>query len=131
MKKCKTEAIHVDLGIFTYIHPYSHLFSCNNTYQELSKHIQTYSEPSVSSSDILRTRNIFRAVVYAELRHIQNAGVFRILNYSEFCQKSTMERFTKIVNDYNYFHNISFSRSLLCEKHVFFNTRLYVFNSFS
>ena len=43
-------------------------------------------------------------------------GILRTPKDSEPCQKSTMERFANIVNDYNDFRNISFSLSLLCEE---------------
>ena len=64
---------------------------------------------------------------------IQNPGIFRTLaysgseSYSEPSQKSTIERFVKIANGYNYFRNISFSRYLLYEISIvisFFNTAL-------
>ena len=41
-------------------------------------------------------------------RHIQNPGVFKSLAYSELeahsepCQRSSMDYFAKIVNNYNY-----------------------------
>ena len=53
--------------------------------------------------------------------YIQNSGVFRtsiLLKpdvYSELCQISTTQLFVKIVNGYNYFRNINYSHSLLCE----------------
>ena len=48
------------------------------------------------------------------------------LVYSESCQTSTMERFAKIVNSYNYFCNVSFTRSVTYEINImdFFNTCL-------
>ena len=79
-------------------------------------------------SDILRTLcnpSIFRTLVYSKLWHIQNIGIFRALGYSEpeanseSCQTSMMEHYAKILaaiavfGNYNYFCNISFSRSLL------------------
>ena len=51
---------------------------------------------------------------HSEPWHIQQPGIFRTLTYSEFeahsepCQTSTMQRFAKVVNGYNYFHRISF-----------------------
>ena len=86
-------------------------------------------------SDILRTLcnpSIFRTLIYSkpwqyaepdayaeEPWHIQNRGIFRTLGYSEPCQTSMMEHCAKIVKqivafaNYNYFCNISYSRSLL------------------
>ena len=100
---------------------------------------QVYSEPCVTltyserwyiqSSDMFRTRGIFRTLVFTEAWYIQKPGIFRTLLYSEpevyseLCQTSTMERFPKKVDDsmsiiifanYKYFRNISFLGSLLC-----------------
>ena len=53
------------------------------------------------------------------LTHIQNNGLFstrdilRNLVYSEPCQTSTIERFARTVNDYNYFHNTLLGKALL------------------
>ena len=70
-------------------------------------------------------RSIFRTVVHSEPCHIEISGVFRIGSYSELCQTATMQHFARIVNGYNYFRNISFSRSLLYEKNVnFYNAGL-------
>ena len=63
-------------------------------------------------------------MVYSEPCFIQNPSIFRSLKHSEPCQASTMEYFAKILNGYNYFRNISFSRSLPCEKMCIFNTYL-------
>ena len=38
-----------------------------------------------------------------------------------------MERFPKIVNRYNYFHNISFSHPLLSEKKMYFFNKCLIF----
>ena len=64
-------------------------------------------------------------MVYSELSHIQNLGTYRALVYSEPYQTSTMERFAKMVNGYNKFCSISFSRSLPREKrmHFFFDVK--------
>ena len=51
----------------------------------------------------------------------QKLSIFRTPKYSEPCQTPTMERFSIMVNDYNDFHNISFSISLLCEKNMYFS----------
>ena len=54
---------------------------------------QAYSEPwYFQNSGIFRNRGIFRNLLYAEPEA-----------YLELCQTSKMKRFTKIVNDYNYF----------------------------
>ena len=47
------------------------------------------------------------------LRHMQNFGIFKTVTYSkpeaysEPCKISAMERFTKIVNGYNQFHDFT------------------------
>ena len=70
---------------------------------------------------------------YSEPWCIQNPGIFRILVYSEPWhiqsprQTATMHHFAKIVNGYNYFRNISFSRSLLYEKNVNFHNAGLIF----
>ena len=98
-----------------------------------------YSATIQAYSDILRTLpnpSIFRTLVYSETlniqnqRHTWNRGIFRTLAiskpeaYSEPCEVSTVERFAKVVNDYNYFPNISISLSLLYEVNImnFLNT---------
>ena len=78
-----------------------------------------YLEPCVTSTYLepwyIWIRGIFRTAIHSEPWHIQNAGVFRTLAYLEPCQTSIMQHFAKMVNGYNYFRNISFPRSLLCE----------------
>ena len=107
MSKCKTKAIQTDLGTFR---------------QELFRDIQAYSEVCVTltylklwyiqNPNTFRTRNIFRTLEYSQHWCIQNPGIFRTLAYSkseaypEPCQTSTMKRFRKIVNGYNYFHKL-------------------------
>ena len=133
MGKYKTKAIKWAYSrIFRHIQIYSGII---RHIQELFRHIQAYPEPSVilayseppyiQKLSIIRTRSILRFLVYSEawhiqnLRHIQNPGISktrsmsRTLVFSEPCETSTMECLTKIVSSYNYFHNISFSRSLL------------------
>ena len=62
-----------------------------------------------------------RTLTYSEPCYIQNHGIFRTSEYSEPCQTTTMENFTKILTaiiifaNYNYFRKISFSCSLLYE----------------
>ena len=117
MKKFKTKAIQADKGIFTHILAYSDIF----------KHKQ--------STGIFRSfcnPGIFRTLVYAEQKtysepwYIENHGIFRTLVYSEPWHIQNPVKhllwsvFAKIVNDYNYFHNISFSSFLLYEKILFF-----------
>ena len=99
--RSKTKAIQADLGIFMDIPTYSGIFIT------LCRYIQ---DPS----------SIFRTMVYSEPCFIQNPSIFRSLKHSEPCQASTMEYFAKILNGYNYFRNISFSRSLPCEKMCIF-----------
>ena len=59
-----------------------------------------------------------QGILYSEPWHIQNPDIFRVLAcskpevYWKPCQTSTTERFAKIVHGYNYFRNISFSRSV-------------------
>ena len=66
----------------------------------------------IQNPDIFRTRSIFRIVAYSQHWYIQNPGIFRTLAYSkseaysEPCQTSTMKPFAKIVNGYNYFHEL-------------------------
>ena len=81
----------------------------------------------VVDSKVLSMRNIMdeRSVVSLcpsvslclRVSCIQNLGIFRAVAYSKPevywkpCQTSTTKRFAKIVHGYNYFRNISFSRS--------------------
>ena len=95
--RSKTKAIQADLGIFMDIPTYSGIFI------------------TLCSAGIFRT-----LVAYSEPCFIQNPSIFRSLKHSEPCQASTMEYFAKILNGYNYFRNISFSRSLPCEKMCIF-----------
>ena len=99
---------------FRYIHAYPRIFRHIHTssgiikhIQELFKQIQAYSEPFVT-------------LTYLEPKYIWNQKYIQNLVYSEPCQTSTMERFAKVVNGYNYFRNITFLRSLLCEKSMYF-----------
>ena len=76
--------------------------------------MQAFSEPCTS-------------LVYSEPWYIQNPAYSGSESYSEPSQKSTIERFVKIANGYNYFRNMSFSRYLLYEISIvisFFNTAL-------
>ena len=116
MGKCKTKAIQAYLGIFTHVLAYSGIFRHNRAYLGTLK---AYSEPCVT-------------LACSEPSYIQNPGIFRIrgifktLVYSEPCQTFTMERFAEIVNEYNYFRNISFSRSLLYEMNIMNYFRTYI-----
>ena len=112
--------------IFPHIQAYSHLFRYN----------QVYSGIFQSYSGIFRTLynpGIFRTLAYSELEacsepwRIQNPGVLTTLEYSEPCQTSSMKRFANIINGYNYFRNISLSRSLLCEKTMYFCNTCLIF----
>ena len=82
---------------------------------------------------MLRTRGIFRSLVYLETLHIQNPGILRTQVYLEpwrvenskriqSCQTSTTKYFAKIVNSCNCFHNINFSLCLLYERNKTFLT---------
>ena len=59
-----------------------------------------------------RTKSIFRTLAYLQPWYIQNPSISRPLvysqseTYSETCQASTVKRFAKIVNGYNYFHKL-------------------------
>ena len=85
MRKCKTKAIHADLGIFTRIPGYSGIFS--------SGIIQAYSEPRVrlafselwciKNPVIFKTRHIFKTLFYPKLWRFRTRDIFRILGYSE------------------------------------------------
>ena len=77
MQKYKTQVIQANLGTFTCIPAYSH--------------IQAYS----GKCRTLCNCGIFRSPVYSEP-----------LAYSEPGQTSAMERFAKIVNDYNCFRKL-------------------------
>ena len=82
MGKCKTKAIQTDLGTFKQ----------NQAYPGI---ILAYSKPCVTlaylqpwyiqNPDILKIRNIFRTLVYSEIKDLR-------------CQISTMKRFVKIAN---------------------------------
>ena len=97
MEKCKTKAIQADVGMFTHIRAYSDIF------KEKQPYSQAHSEPSVN-------------LAYLESWHIQNPA--KHLRWSIFA---------KIVNNYNYFHNISFSSSLLYEKYMIFLEKYLIF----
>ena len=101
MVKCKTKDIQAEKGTF--------------------RHNQAYPGIIQAYSDIFKTQcnpGIFKTVVYPEpwhihnQKHIQNPRIFRTLAYSEFeaysepCQTSTMKRFAKTVNGYNYFRKL-------------------------
>ena len=74
----------------------------------------------------IQSPDIFRTLLYSE------PVTFRTQAYSEPCQISTMERFPKIVNRYNYFRKQLFSQyqlfkfSTLSNKYDFLNTGLIV-----
>ena len=120
MKKFKAKVIHADEGIFTHILAYSDIF----------KHKQ-----SLGIFRTLCNPGIFTTLVYTEQKaycepwFIENRGIFRTLVYSEPWHIQNPVKhllwsvFAKIVNDYNYFHNISFSSFLLYEKILLFYYR--------
>ena len=93
MDKCKTKAIQPNLGT--------------------SRHNQTYLGifKTVCYTDIFKT-SIIGTKTNSETWHIHNPGIFRAMAYSKFeaylepCKTSTMKRFAKIVNGYDYFHKL-------------------------
>ena len=97
MRKSKTKFNQADIGMFTDI----------STNSGILKHNQAYSGIIQVYSGIFRTLCIFNTLEDSE----PDA-------YSESCQTSTLVCFVKIVYRYNYFHNISFSRSLLYELNI-------------
>ena len=83
----------------------------------------------------IQKHGIFRSLAYSDPLYIQNPGIFRALEYSEpwYIQSSGIFRallkrwsvFTKIINGYNYFHNINLSSSPLFEQKYDFFDNLY------
>ena len=84
--------------------------------KSLFRHNQTYWEPCVTVAylelhfihnfDRFRTKNMCRAMAYSQPEYIQDFSIFWTLAYSESCQISTMNRFWKMVNSYNYFQKL-------------------------
>ena len=120
MNKFKTKAIQVDKGIFTHILAYSDIFK----HEQSIGIFRTLCNPSIQNKKHILSRDILRTV------HFQSNGIFRTLTYSEPWHIQNPVKhllwsvFAKIVNDYNYFHNISFSSFLHYEKILFFNIGL-------
>ena len=103
-----TKAIQADLGIFTHILAYSDIF----------KHKQAYSGIIWAYSGIFRTLcnpSIFKTLLHSEPKAYSE--LWYIQNPVQYLQSSV---FPKIVNGHDYFHNISFSSSLLSEKNMIF-----------
>ena len=73
---------------------YSNSFRYNQSYPGI---IQAYSDifRTPCNPGVFRTRDIFRTLAYS----VSEA-------YSEACQRSMREHFTKTVNDYNYLHKL-------------------------
>ena len=70
-------------------------------------------------------RTLCNSGVFWTFSIFRTTSIFRTAKYPEPCQPSAMERFAKIVNDYNGFCNISFSIFLPCENNMYFlNTYL-------
>ena len=114
--KCKKKSFR-QIQLYSDIFRHIHARSCVIRHiEELLKRIQAYSEPCVTLAYL--ERQIFRTLAYSEPWYIQNK------EYLEPWQTSSMDHFAKKVSRYNYFRNINFSRSLLCEKKNLFNTRL-------
>ena len=109
MGKCKTKAIQTDLGSFRHSQAYPGILQAYSKPCVTMAHLETWY---IQNPDIFRTRSMFRTLVYSQPWHIQNLGMFRTLEYSkseadsEPCQTSTMKRFAKIVNGYNYFRKL-------------------------
>ena len=90
---CKTKAIQADLGIFIHIHTYSSIFRHINAQPGIfrnypgifrtlfkyaySEHCPIQNWRHIQNPSILRTRGIFRTLVYAEFWHIQNSDILR------------------------------------------------------
>ena len=68
----------------------------------------------IQNTGIFKTRDIFRNLVYSELQDIKKPGISRTLecwkpkSYSEHCQTSTIEFFAKVVKSCNYFEISAF-----------------------
>ena len=127
----KIHSIHIPAysRIFRHIYAYSGV-------------IQAYSEPCVAlayselwyiqNPGIIKTRGIFRTLVYPKHCTFRTRDIFRTLRYSEPeaysepCQTFTMGHFEKrltaiiIFSSYNYFGNISFSCPLVHEISMIF-----------
>ena len=103
------KAIQADLGIFTHIVVYSGICRHIQTYSgiiryiwDLFRYIQGYSEicifrtleHSEKNSDIFRTRDIFRSLIYSEPKA-----------YSQPCQTSAIGAFCKKLFMFSNFYN--------------------------
>ena len=87
--------------------------------RHIHRHIQNpvtlaYLEPwYIQNQQPIQSHGIFRTLVYSELWYVPNPGIFRTLVYQEpWHVKNPVKQlrwsvFPKIVNVYNYFHNIS------------------------
>ena len=89
MGKCKTKAIHAELGIFTHISANSEILRHNHANSAI---IQACSEPCITLNP-----GIFKILLYSEHWYIQNLGIFRIRSIfrtlsniydGTFCKKS-------------------------------------------
>ena len=112
MGKCKTKAIETDLGTFMHNQAYPRIIQVySGIFRTLCDpgilKTVVYSEPwHIQNQKHIQNPGMFTTLVYSEPMYIQNAGIFKIRGIFELCQTSTMKRFAKIVNRYNYFHKL-------------------------
>ena len=84
MGKCKVKAVQAYSRIFGHIQTYSGII---RYIQELSRHIQAFSEPCIAQTYLEPWQNLESRTQdpwhIQNQTHIQNPGIFRILVYSE------------------------------------------------
>ena len=96
--KCETKVIQTDLSTFRHNQAYPGII------QVYSGILSILCNPDMVYPEPWHIQN---------QKHIQNPGIFKISRILEIYQTSTMKRFAKIVNgynfstDYHYFHSIS------------------------
>ena len=84
MGKCKTKAIHGDLGIFTHIPAYSGI---SRHIQAYSGIIQAYSEPCVTLA--------YSELIYSKSWHIQNKRYIQNPSISKTLAHSELETYSE------------------------------------
>ena len=98
MGTCETKVIQTDLSTFRHNQAYPRII------QVYSGIVSILCNPDMVYPEPCHIQN---------QKHIQNPGIFKIWRISEIYQTSTMKRFAKIVNgynfstNYNYFHSTS------------------------